>query len=97
MLYLAIAHRAWGVAHRLAGEWPAAQARLDQAMALFESLETRWQLGRTLFELGQLAQAQDQPARAREHFKAAMRAFEILRAAPDAARVQAALAGLPST
>ena len=31
VLYRAIAHRAWGVAHRLAGEYPEAQARLNQA------------------------------------------------------------------
>lgn len=46
-LYLAIAHRAWGVAHRLAGEHAQATTRLNQALELFVELETRWQIGRT--------------------------------------------------
>jgi hypothetical protein len=43
-LYLAIAHRARGVAHRLAGEHAEAEARLHQALELFAGLETRWQI-----------------------------------------------------
>jgi hypothetical protein len=92
-----MAHRAWGVAHRLAGEWAAAQARLEQALTLLEPLGTRWQIGRTLFELGELSQDQDQSARAREHFALALRAFDALGAVPDAARARAALSDLPST
>lgn len=42
-LYEAIAHRAWGVTHRLADDYAAAEVRLLQALDLFHSLQTRWQ------------------------------------------------------
>jgi tetratricopeptide (TPR) repeat protein len=92
-LYQAIAHRAWGVAHRLAGRsaYAEAEARLNQALALFHELDTRWQVGRTLFELGELAQAQQNIAGARDHFAHALAAFEELQANPDAARTRAAM------
>ena len=90
-LYQAIAHRAWGVAHRLAGEYPEAEARLNQALDLFSGLNTRWQIGRTLFELGELAAAQTDAAQARDHFTRALTAFEAMHAAPDVARTRAAL------
>jgi hypothetical protein len=83
------------VAHRLAGEWAAARDGLEQALGLFESLGTRWQAGRTLFEMGELAQDQDQRARAREYYSAALRALEVMRAVPDAARARAARQALP--
>lgn len=90
-LYQAITHRAWGVAHRLAGEYLESEARLNQALDLYSSLNTRWQIGRTLFELGELAAAQKAIATAREFFSRARVAFEEMRAAPDVARTQAAL------
>src|SRR6187455_1267363 len=52
--YLVIAYRSLGVEHRLAGENTAAETRLRQALGLFAKLGTRWQIGRTLFELGEL-------------------------------------------
>ena len=90
-LYQAIAHRAWGAAHHLAGEHAEAETRLQQALELFRGLDTRWQIGRTLFELGELAQTRGEAAGAREHFSRALTAFEELGAAPDAARARAAL------
>src|SRR5512143_2455555 len=54
VLYQAVAHRGWGVAHRLAGEYPEAEARLQQALTLFQQLGTAWQTGRTLADLGEL-------------------------------------------
>lgn len=93
-LYLAIAHRAWGVAHRLAGEHAEAQARFDRAMALFSELGTRWQIGRTLFELGELELARSDNARARENFQRALVEFEAMQAVPDAERTRTALAKL---
>ena len=90
-LYQAIAHRARGVAHTLAGEFDAAEARLDQARALFGALDTRWQIGRTHVELGELARARADSAAARGHFSRALTEFEQLGAAPDAARARAAL------
>ncbi|GIK38984.1 MAG: hypothetical protein BroJett011_28170 [Chloroflexota bacterium] len=93
-LYQAIAHRAWGVAHRLAGEHDQANVRLHQALALFQDLDTRWQIGRTLSELGTLAAARAETTTARDYFSRALAAFEEMKAAPDAARVRAALAVL---
>lgn len=90
-LYQGITHRAWGVAHRLAGEYPEAETRLNQALDLFNGLNTRWQIGRTLFELGELAAAQKDIATAREYFERAQVAFEEMHAAPDAIRTQKAL------
>lgn len=93
-LYQAIVQRAWGVAHRLAGEYTESGARLDQALEIFSELGTRWQRGRTLFELGELAAAGQQPAEAHDFFSRALVDFDAMRAAPDSARTQAALASL---
>jgi hypothetical protein len=60
-------------------------------LELFRGLDTRWQIGRTLFELGELAAARGEAAGAREHFTLALAAFEEMKAAPDAARARAAL------
>jgi tetratricopeptide (TPR) repeat protein len=93
-LYLAIAHRARGVAHRLAGESADAEARLEQALAIFEQLETGWQMGRTLLELGELSLLGGQPAAARERFSRALSAFREIGALPDATRTSDKLAAL---
>ena len=93
-LYQGVAHRAWAVAHRLAGEYALAAGRLDQAVTVFEGLHTRWQLGRTWFELGELAAAQIEPIKARDCYQRALDLFEAMRAAPDAQRTRAALEAL---
>ncbi len=93
-LYLAIAHRAWGVAYFLEGEYAQAEARLDQALELFQKLETRWQIGRTLFELADLARTRGEPALARDYYSRALTMFEDMAALPDVARTQDALEGL---
>jgi len=93
-LYRAIADRAFGVAHRLAGEHSQAQARLEQALELFSELETNWQTGRTYFELGAVAQAQSNTAGAIRFFSNALAEFERQGAGPDVIRTQAALAKL---
>lgn len=90
-LYMAIAHRAWGVAHRLASEYAEAERRLNLALNIFADLDTRWQSGVTLFELGELARAQGNTLAARDYFSRALTAFEEMRAAPDAMRTRAAL------
>ncbi len=90
-LYLAIAHRAWGVAYRLAGEYAEGERRLNLALLIFGELGTRWQSGRTLFELGELARAQGNAAAARDYFSRALVAFEEMRAIPDLARTRAAM------
>jgi tetratricopeptide (TPR) repeat protein len=91
VLYQAVAHRAWGTAHRLTGEYDQAELRLNQARQLFQSLGTRWQLGRTLYELGQLAIARKDILTARRHFSHALAEFEKMKAAPNAERVRAIL------
>jgi hypothetical protein len=93
-LYQAIAHRAWGVAHRLAGRTVDAEVRLNRALELFEALDTRWQIGRTLFELGEVALSQTKNKTAREHFSRALTAFEEIGALPDATRTREKLAAL---
>src|SRR5437870_407919 len=87
-LYQAIACRAWGVAHTLAGEYPEAKKRLNMAMKTFRSLKTRWQIGRTLYELGELSLAQGDTAKACDHFTRALSAFEEMKAGPDVERVR---------
>ena len=87
-LYQAIAHRAWGVAHHLAGQYPEAESRLRQALELFQGLETRWQIGRTFFELGELNISRADQIVAREQFSHALEVFENIGAFPDIARVR---------
>ena len=94
ILYQASADRAWGVLHRLQGEYAAAEARLNKALELFQGLDTRWQIGRTLFELAEVALGRTDPAEARDYFSRALAAFEEIGAVPDVTRTQAALDSL---
>ncbi len=90
-LYLGVVCRAWSVAHRLAGEFDQAEARLSRALSLFEALGTRWQIGRTLFEQGELALARGRLAEAREYLTLALAQFEAMSARPDAERTRVML------
>lgn len=90
-LYLAIIHRAMAVAHRLAGEYDAAAARLSQAYEIFDSLGTRWQIGRTLAEYAEFEQARRNDAAVRDYYSRALAEFQSVRAEPDAARIKASL------
>lgn len=92
-LYLAIAQRALGVGHRLAGERDAAETRLGEALRLFTQLGARWQIGRTQFELGELYLTHS-PAKSRECFSQALGSFEELQAAPDMERTRVVLNSL---
>lgn len=94
-LYLAIIHRARGVAQRLTGEYAEAASRFDQALEIFNALGTRWQIGRTLAELGELEQSRRDFARARDYFSRALTEFEAMHAIPDATRARDAFQGLP--
>ncbi|HZD10888.1 MAG TPA: tetratricopeptide repeat protein [Candidatus Binatia bacterium] len=89
--YLAVAHRAWGVVHRLNGATAEAGERLAQALALFEEQGASWQAGRTLAELGALALAQGDESGARDYYEQALAAFELMEALPDVERTRAAL------
>ncbi len=93
-LYLAIAQRAWGVAYRLAGEYAESESRLKQALDLFQQLETRWQIGRTLFELGELATVRSSTVEARDLYARALGEFESIGAVRDARRTRTVLENL---
>jgi tetratricopeptide (TPR) repeat protein len=93
-LYLAIALRGWGVAHRLAGEYQEAEARLKDALELFRELEAGWQVARTQRELGLLALARSDNPAALEHFNWALEAFQGMGAAVDAEVTQRAMAAI---
>jgi tetratricopeptide (TPR) repeat protein len=90
-LYRAIAHRAQGVAERLAGSLDAAGEHLNQALDEFALLNTGWQIGRTECELAEVDLARGDRIAAREHLGRALAAFDALQAAPDAERMRAAL------
>jgi tetratricopeptide (TPR) repeat protein len=88
--YLAVAHRAMGVAHRLAGAPVEAVERLNQAMEIFTKLETGWQIGRTYYEMGEVARSLSDVGRAQGYFNQALAAFEEMKAMPDIERTRAA-------
>jgi len=92
-LYLAIAYRARGVEQRLAGEHTEAETSLKQALGLFTKVGARWQIGRTLFELGELNLVQSN-TKAREYYSQALGSFEEIGAAPDTERARIALNSL---
>lgn len=93
-LYLAITHRAWGVLRRIEGQYEKAEMRLEQAAALFRGLDTRWQLGRTHFELGDLASDRAETTKAKQHYSRALDLFEEMGAAPDAERARESISKL---
>jgi hypothetical protein len=92
-LYLAIAHRALGVEHRLAGERAPAETRLRQALELFTKAGTRWQIGRTLFEFGELHLSHSRP-KARQYYSQALGAFEEIQAKTNVEQTRTALDSL---
>ena len=92
-LYQAIANRSWGVAHRLADEFSQAEDRLNRALVSFQNMGTRWQVGRTLVELGLLNYARGELALAGDFFRKALVEFARLAASRDTKRVQALLEG----
>jgi tetratricopeptide (TPR) repeat protein len=92
--YLAVAHRAMGVAHRLAGENVEAVTRLNQAMEIFTSLEMGMQVGRTYFEMGEVARNLGEAERAQGFYNEALTAFEAMKATPDIDRTRALLGTL---
>ncbi|MGH2619794.1 MAG: hypothetical protein ACRDHG_04385 [Anaerolineales bacterium] len=93
-LYLAVAQRAFGVAHRLVGEYDRAQARLKEALDSFTQIGAHWQIGRTHFELGELARARGDAATAIGQLRIARDEFDKQGAVPDRNQARAALAEL---
>lgn len=94
VLYEAIAHRAFGVTHRLEGEFTLAEERLNQALAIFQNLEAGWQTGRTYFELGNLASARDESAIAANYYRHSLALFEEIKAKDYLSLAQDALDSL---
>ena len=93
-LYQAIASRGRGVSHGMAGENDDAASHLAAALDDFRALDTPWQIGRTLIELGEVEQHRGNADLARGHYSEALAAFEGLGAAPDAERARDALESL---
>ena len=89
--YMAIMHRARGIAHQLSMEYNHAESRLKQALDIFEELDTPWQRGRTLYELCVLAQDRGNLDNSRDLFVQALQEFERLGATADVVRTKAAL------
>ena len=92
-LYLAIARRALGVAHRLTAEYAEAERELKEALGLFAKIGARWQIGRTLFELGELHLTQSNE-KARQYYSQALGAFEEIQAIPNVERTRLRLNSL---
>lgn len=92
--YLAVAHRATAVAHRLAGEYVEAVTRLNQAMEIFSELDMGWQVGRTYFEMGEVARNLGETERAQGFYNQALTAFEAKKATPDIERTRTLLGAL---
>jgi hypothetical protein len=93
-LYQGVAQRAWGVLHRLTGDYAASDTRLHLALDVFGPLGTQWQLGRTHFELGELFLVQGDNPAARDALACALKAFETMGAMPDVERTRSLLARL---
>ena len=89
--YLAISQRAWGIAHCLAGEYDQAEGCFKDALNQFVEMDAVWQIGRTHFELAELALERSDPGGAVDHFTQAQDAFESLGASQDLARTRAAI------
>jgi tetratricopeptide (TPR) repeat protein len=89
--YLAIAHRAWGVAHLLANELDEAETSLGKALAAFEDLGTCWQIGRTRMVFAELELARFNRSTARDHYLGAIAEFEQSKCGPDLERARKAL------
>jgi tetratricopeptide (TPR) repeat protein len=80
----------------LASEYEDAEAHLKEAIELFSEPDTRWQIGRTLYELGELELARSNTDLARDYFAEALEKFESLKATPDIARVNTVIRELVS-
>ena len=78
----------------MAGEWDEAADQLAAAADEFRALDTPWQIGRTLLELGEVEQSRENIELARGHYLEALTAFEGLGAAPESERARTAMESL---
>jgi tetratricopeptide (TPR) repeat protein len=90
--YLAVAQRAWGVAHGNDGDFTSSRSHFSQALELFEAYGARWQMGRTLLDLGEMEAASGDKPAACAFFQRALTAFEEMKADPAIHLARAALA-----
>jgi tetratricopeptide (TPR) repeat protein len=91
-LYQAVSLRALAALQGLKRNYPAAEAHLLEALSIFQKLETRWQAGRTLFDLAEVLAAQDRKHEAVEYYNQAIEEFEAMQAKPFINQVRAAAA-----
>jgi tetratricopeptide (TPR) repeat protein len=94
MLYQGVAARARGILLTLQGNFIEAEEHLNRSYSILANLGTRWQIGRTLYELGSAAATQGNHTKAKELFTSALAEFEQLGAAPDAAKTKRQLMSL---
>jgi len=81
-LYHAVTLRALGILDWLHHDYPQAETRLRESCLLFQQLGTRWQIGRTLFDLGEMSTELGKMGEAKEYFSQALSAFEVMGARP---------------
>jgi Nif-specific regulatory protein len=79
---------AWAKIHAFQGEREAAAARFEAARIVFEELDTPYELGRLIFEVGVL---REEPEEATQTIRGAIRIFERLDASLDLERARGAL------
>jgi hypothetical protein len=77
-LYHAIALRALAILDWLDHNFARAEERLKESRQLFQRLETHWQIGRTLFDLGELSAGMGKHDEANIYFAQAQSAFRIM-------------------
>lgn len=94
--YLAIAHRARGIAHRLEAEYDEASVQLNKALEIFQEFGAAWQKGRTYCQLADLALVQTDPTAAQENYLLALKEFEQVQALPDLKKTRQALEAIES-
>ncbi|MEO8033555.1 MAG: sigma 54-interacting transcriptional regulator [Acidobacteriota bacterium] len=79
---------AWAKIHSFQGDREAAAMRFEAARAVFEELDTPYELARLIFEVGVL---REEPEEATQTIRGAIRIFERLDAALDLERARGAL------
>ncbi|MEK6221488.1 MAG: tetratricopeptide repeat protein, partial [Chloroflexota bacterium] len=87
----AVTQRARGVSLLLNGNYSKAEEKLNTALKTFVDFDTQWQMGRTYFELGQLAAVQEHNSAAKDFYQQAIDSYEKLGAVPDISKTNEAL------
>ena len=77
-LYHAIALRALAILDWLDHDFGRAEERLKESWRLFQRLETHYQIGRTLLDLGELSAGMGKHEEAESYFAQAQSAYRIM-------------------